>query len=794
MVRCGKLVALPILALMALTTCSPGATPAGEPEVTAPDVQSTTGQSRASHQEPAQGTPSPVRQPTVAPSPTAAPAFLDQFGPAEREVLRPGYTLLANADYSGAADYFRGVAESHGKGGLAAEARLRLGQAMAEAGQGQAALDALAGLERDYPDAEQMLLVPYFRGIAYRALGQLDRAAEELGRYAASDPKTEAGVRLVLVQMYLDSRQPQQAAQEAEAGLKAAASRLMRIETMERLGRALMAVGDADGAFNAYRRVLAEAGSKYFLGEQLYNLAVAMRQLGRTQDAVRALKSAIVEFPKSRKAVDSIRLLEQMGALKQVDAFHRGMVYYHWGNYRAAIAAYDEYLAAEPKGEWAAEAVLYRALSRLGPGSEVSAVQELQAVARTYPDEDAAPKALLEAGLALERLSRYRDAEAVYQWLDEDFSWADEGWQGAFRLGLARHLQGAYRTALEAWDSLLARDPDPDLKAAAYYWSGRALAALGQDSEARSRWEKGAAVHPPSYYSMKSWEMLHPVAEPMGQGAASPRMYPDPLPTQQEEAELARWFADRRLDVMRAKDVAAGDPAYQRAMAMVRLGMYREANWEYEELLARHQDYGDRLYWLARWFEEAGLYYGGAKLGVAALSASGLQSVLDAPKALAKVAYPLAYPDLVSAAAQRYGLDQLLFTALMRQESEYDPGAESVAQARGLTQIIPPTAQDVARGLGLDPRAFRLDDLYRPKTSVEFGAWFFSRRLKRFGGDTTRALAAYNAGDGNVDRWLGRPEVEDSDVFAEHIPFEETHDYVRRVYTYYQLHRAIYGG
>ncbi len=789
--RCGKLVALPVLALAALAVaCSPGAKPGGEPQVSASDVQSTSLQPRSSGQEPAPATPQPVGQPVATPSPTAAPEFLDRFQPAEREVLRRGYTLLASADYTGAADYFRHVAESQAKGGLAAEARLRLAQALAEAGQGQAALDTLADLERDYPDSEQARLAPYFRGLAYRALGQVDQAAEQLSRYAASDPTTEAGVRLVLVQMYLDARQPQRAAQEAEAGLKAPASRLMRIETMERLGRALMAVGDAEGAFNAYRQVLAEAGSRYFLGEQLFNLAVIMRQLGRPQDAIRALQTGIVEFPRSRKAVDSIRLLEEMGALRQVDAFHRGMVYYYWGNYRAAIAAYDEYLAADPRGEWAADAMLYRALSRLGPGTELSAIQELQAIARTHPDEDAAPRALLEAGLALERLSRYKDAEAVYRWLDEGFSWADEGWEGAFRLGLARHLQGAYRAALDAWDSFVARDPEPDLKAAAYYWSGRALAALGREAEARSRWEKGAVIHPPSYYSMKSWEMLHPAS----QRAASARTYGDTLPAQQEEAELVKWFADRRLDLVRAAGVAAADPAYQRAMALVRLGMYREANWEYEELLARHRDYGDRLYWLARRFEEAGLYYGGAKLGVAALGASGLESVLDAPKALAKVAYPLAYPDLVSAAAQRYGIDQLLFTALMRQESEYDPGAESVAQARGLTQIIPSTAQDVARGLGLDPKTFRLDDLYRPKTSVEFGAWFFSRRLKRFGGDATRALAAYNAGDGNVDRWLGRPEVEDADVFAEHIPFEETHDYVRKVYTYYQLHRAIYEG
>ena len=91
-------------------------------------------------------------------------------------------------------------------------------------------------------------------------------------------------------------------------------------------------------------------------------------------------------------------------------------------------------------------------------------------------------------------------------------------------------------------------------------------------------------------------------------------------------------------------------------------------------------------------------------LGNAALSAAtaeGQVSVLDVPNALARVASPLAFPDLVSSAATARGFDPLLFTSLMHQESDFDPYAESVARAKGLTQIIPQTGTEIARALGV---------------------------------------------------------------------------------------------
>ena len=143
---------------------------------------------------------------------------------------------------------------------------------------------------------------------------------------------------------------------------------------------------------------------------------------------------------------------------------------------------------------------------------------------------------------------------------------------------------------------------------------------------------------------------------------------------------------------------------------------------------------------------------------------------------------------MVAQAAKTRGLDPLLLTSLMHQESDFDPYAESVAKAKGLTQIIPKTGDEIAAKLGV--ANFQQTDLFQPKENVQFGSFYFAERLKR-NGAVARALAAYNAGDGNVDTWT-TPGREDPDVFAEYVPFQETHDYVKKILSYWWINRYLW--
>lgn len=145
--------------------------------------------------------------------------------------------------------------------------------------------------------------------------------------------------------------------------------------------------------------------------------------------------------------------------------------------------------------------------------------------------------------------------------------------------------------------------------------------------------------------------------------------------------------------------------------------------------------------------------------------------------------YPSAYWPHVKAVAGDFGIDPLLLLSVMREESRFDRKAYSVAGAMGLMQLMPQTAKRLARSLKVDIR--NKDDIYDVGTNIRLGSYYLSRLIKEFGSQFP-ALAAYNAGENNVRRWLKRGRYESFDEFVEDIPYPETKKYIKRIMaTYY---------
>jgi soluble lytic murein transglycosylase len=127
----------------------------------------------------------------------------------------------------------------------------------------------------------------------------------------------------------------------------------------------------------------------------------------------------------------------------------------------------------------------------------------------------------------------------------------------------------------------------------------------------------------------------------------------------------------------------------------------------------------------------------------------------------------------------------------MREESALDPRVVSPAGAIGLTQLMLPTAQEVARKLRLG--RVRRADLASPSLNIRLGSRYLGDLLRRYDGSVPLALAAYNAGGGAVGRWLGQRSGLELDEFVEEIPIEETRGYVKRVLRSYAAYRLLYG-
>lgn len=150
---------------------------------------------------------------------------------------------------------------------------------------------------------------------------------------------------------------------------------------------------------------------------------------------------------------------------------------------------------------------------------------------------------------------------------------------------------------------------------------------------------------------------------------------------------------------------------------------------------------------------------------------------------------PRAFPNAVLKAAEEHGVDPNLLYAVMRVESIYNPRIISHVGAVGLMQIMPRTGRLIASSLGeVD---FEVSDLLEPETNIRFAAWYLASLIRRFDGRLPLAIASYNGGPHNVRLWLQSwPKNMPMDAFLEHIPFGQTHRYVRRVLTHFAAYRA----
>jgi soluble lytic murein transglycosylase len=134
-------------------------------------------------------------------------------------------------------------------------------------------------------------------------------------------------------------------------------------------------------------------------------------------------------------------------------------------------------------------------------------------------------------------------------------------------------------------------------------------------------------------------------------------------------------------------------------------------------------------------------------------------------------------------------IEPQLVYAIMREESGYRPQVVSVSGARGLLQLMPETAERVARD-GQVGR-FSVEDLFLPRVNIQLGSDYLSSLLRRFDGRTSAAIGSYNAGPQVVAQWIANGPTED-DAWVEEIPYDQTRSYVKRVLRSLHAYRVLY--
>ncbi len=165
-------------------------------------------------------------------------------------------------------------------------------------------------------------------------------------------------------------------------------------------------------------------------------------------------------------------------------------------------------------------------------------------------------------------------------------------------------------------------------------------------------------------------------------------------------------------------------------------------------------------------------------VGVLAVTVVVLLSVPLVKKAVNELSLPLRYSDVIRQQAGAKHLDPALVAAVIYAETKFEPRDSSVG-AIGLMQVMPQTASFLARRSGAT--TFTTADLANPQVNIAYGSYYLRYLLDEYHGNLSLALAAYNGGESNVDRWVADAHADGRSLTVADIPFPETRDYVQKV-------------
>lgn len=454
--------------------------------------------------------------------------------------------------------------------------------------------------------------------------------------------------------------------------------------------------------------------------------------------------------------------------------FQRGRSLALEGDWDRAVDSYHEAVAADPLGSWAAAALLSAMRLEWRQGSEEPALEIFQKLRHRRSWRSTLQRAALF--LATSDLVRNR-ADRAGRWLDlARQARRRDGPEIWYWRGRLAELESQPDAAVRSYGALLTADPyhplavaararlhHPDLENAARARSDR-LAASGRTSDLIQAWVLSQAT-PPTQLEIhqKLWSrwsrssQTQRYLEMTGSPPAEWTLWQRRI-AQPEDLLLTLGI----IEVMSAT-VRSSFPLDDTALALA----------------------GSRL------LASSGLHQ--RSLYNAEVIRRRVPAVLpDAflPADFRRLLYPRPYEYLAEQQARRFGVDPLLLTAIIREESRFDPTAISGASARGLTQFVLPTAQRL--GQKLDWPELESSDLYRPEIAITLGAAYLAELQQRFDGSTSQSIAAYNAGEDQARLWQGYCFSQEPEEYFTKVGFRQTRAYLEKVLKSRAQYEEIY--
>jgi soluble lytic murein transglycosylase len=339
--------------------------------------------------------------------------------------------------------------------------------------------------------------------------------------------------------------------------------------------------------------------------------------------------------------------------------------------------------------------------------------------------------------------------------------------ENIWTLGWTYFRAGRYDDALNTFARYAKQYPDGDYLSNSLFWAAKIHERRGNVAARDAALHELEAAYPYSYFSYRARAII---GEPMlaPNEIANGNVFPD------LDAQLA----------------AANEPRLGSVRELAWLGLYREATREMKSIAAAYPTNLGMQFMLADLYVQGGEPFSANNVLQRKFRQFVRHGGTGVPHRFWEILFPLNYWETIKTEAEQRQIDPYLIASIIRQETGFEPTTVSNADAIGIMQIMPAEAASIATRAGL-PAPTR-EQLFDPKLNIAIGVAEFSQKLAAEHGNTMLAIAAYNAGEEPVGRWIAQQPVDDEDLFVESIPFAETRLYVKTVSRNRFEYRRIY--
>ncbi len=435
------------------------------------------------------------------------------------------------------------------------------------------------------------------------------------------------------------------------------------------------------------------------------------------------------------------------------------------GGQRAeAVVMYQQLVKTFPDAKETGTALMR--LAEIAPVRK-DALPYLNQVISKYPDK--AGTAIVEKIKILQTQDQKAASEALKLLLTK-YGNSEEAAEYRWKMAQQKAKAKDYKAAWQWAEPIPKNNPNSILAPRASFWVGKWATKLGKNQEAKQAFEYTVSNFPYSYYS---WRAAATLGLNVGNFNTVRKMNPQVVPIQ------------RPLPT-------AGSETFKE---LYLLGQDRDAwlQWQTEFQNKMQptvaEEFTDGLMQLAKGENIKGIDQISKLEDRETPQEQAEYQALNKQITYWQARYPFPYLKEIEQWSEKRQLNPLLVTALIRQESRFETKVRSTAGATGLMQVMPDTAKWIAPQIKFDTKKI---DLQNPNNNIMLGTWYLDHTHQQYGNNSLLAIASYNAGPGNVSKWLPILPKEDPDEFVESIPFDETKNYVRQVFGNYWNYLRLY--